>query len=460
MKPSILWSLRLGFSARQAEAIEKQGLSPFLKKSFKPGGTIESPDFFADHPKTLAELKDYRKLLKSANPQQKNEARALQRKKGQQLQKWWLDRMESAEFPLREKMTCFWHNHFVSTLQKVKNPYFIFQHYKLLWEGAFGNFRQLTKDVLRSNAMLVYLDNVKNKKGNINENLARELLELFSLGIGRYTEHDVRAAAKALAGLNLGDDKGTYRKRIQIDEAIEFLGQEGNFEADDIVDIIFEESEVPYLITGKILQWFLYDNPEESLVRAYGDYLREVDFEMRPFLTKIFMEESKKDKTGEKIKDPLTFILQLKDEFGLAKINNYLLLPFLTQQGMELFNQPNVKGWEGGRSWLTAQVFLQRQQIAERLLRAKKLPGHKNLSEKYGIESGTLAPELEWDRNGTAAEIIDTYSERLLFEKQNKLNEEMERILPYDFDPKSKNAGQAVARLVNYIIKTPEFQLV
>lgn len=119
--------------------------------------------------------------------------------------------MRDSQFPLREKMVGFWLNHFEVTSQKVKSSYWIFQHNNLLRENAFGNFRELTKKVIYSNAMLGYLDNVENKKDKINENLSRELLELFTIGIGTYSEEDIKNGIKALAGLNLGEEQGMYR---------------------------------------------------------------------------------------------------------------------------------------------------------------------------------------------------------------------------------------------------------
>ena len=146
-------------------------------------------------------------------------------------------------------MVLFWHNHFVTTSQKVKVNWWIYQNNYLLRENAFGNFKELTKKVLYSNAMVRYLDNVDNKKGNINENLSRELLELFTLGIGNYTENDIKNGAKALAGLGIGQKEAFYRSLFEDNDTITYLSKTGNFKVDDLVDIIFEQKAVPYLLT-------------------------------------------------------------------------------------------------------------------------------------------------------------------------------------------------------------------
>ena len=139
----------------------------------------------------------------------------------------------------------------------------------ILREHAFGNFKELTKQIIKSNAMVKYLDNVDNKKGKYNENLSRELLELFTIGIGNYTESDIKNGARALAGLNYGDNRAAYRRFAEDDTDKTYFGKTGNWKADDLVDIIFEQKNIPYLITRKILEWFIYDNPPEDLVTYY-----------------------------------------------------------------------------------------------------------------------------------------------------------------------------------------------
>ena len=192
MDKHILWSLRLGFSAKQSELIEKDGLSRFLDKSFKSQIETSLPEFLDDAPKTLNELRYLRKSFRKSKDdteQMVKMKKTLKRgiQNAQELKEWWLEKMLHSDYPLREKMTLFLQNHFVVTSKKVKNNYWVYQHNQLLRENAFGNFRELTKNVLRTNAMVKYLDNTKNRKGKINENLSRELLELFTLGIGNYT---------------------------------------------------------------------------------------------------------------------------------------------------------------------------------------------------------------------------------------------------------------------------------
>jgi uncharacterized protein (DUF1800 family) len=311
--------------------------------------------------------------------------------------------------------------------------------------------------------MVRYLDNTDNRNGKINENLSRELLELFTLGIGNYTENDIKNGAKALAGLGIGNKAAMYRKKLENNEEITYLGKTGIFKVDDLIDIIFEQKAIPYRITKKILQWFIYDDPTEELVQYYGDYFREVDFEIEPLLQKIIIEEYKKDNAGSKIKDPLVFVMQLLNELDLQEIDSKSILYFLRQQGMDLFDQPNVKGWDGGNSWLTSQTYLQRNQVADLLCNGKALKRRRkkmntNMMQTKVVE---LNPKIELQPTSIdTKKISKELSNRLFFKVNDTLQEDMISILKYDFDPKSPNAQQALLRLFNYMVKTPEFQLV
>ncbi len=465
MDKNHLWSLRLGYSSKQANQIEKLGIEAFVKKSIENSFNNKMPSFLDDEPKSLKEFKAIKKNIKELSEDEKKSLLKKQLRNSQELKKWWIDGLIDNEFPLREKMVCFWHNHYVTTLQKIKVNYWMYQQNHCIRENAFGNFKQLTKEMIKTNAMVRYLDNVDNRAGKINENLSRELLELFTIGIGNYTENDIKEGAKALAGLGLGNEKAIYRTIFEDETIKTFFGKQGNLKADDLVDIIFEQKNIPYLITQKILKWFIYDNPSEELVIYYGDYFRTINFEIKPLLIKIFTEEFEKENAGSKIKDPLTYILQLKNELNIEEIPAELLVFFLRQQGMDIFNQPNVKGWEGGNSWLTSQIFLQRNNVADLLCNGRTI-SRKSLNKmpdeimKDDFVIDKIKVSIDFDTSGDNKNIINDLSNRLLFKTEQNLQKDMEEILKYDFNPTSENAQNAVMRLFNYIVKTPEFQLI
>jgi uncharacterized protein (DUF1800 family) len=460
MKKEFLWSQRLGFSNQQAFAIQKLGMERFLQQSFQAPFNTSIPELLSDSPKSLEDLKKIRQTRKEDSEAGK-ELLKKEIQTSNELKAWWIDEMKTTEFPLREKMTLFWENHFVTAYQKVKVNYWIFQKNQLLRENAFGNFKTLTKKAMQTNAMVRYLDNVDNKKGKLNENLSRELLELFTLGIGNYSEADIKNGAKGLAGLGVGETTAMYRRFLEDNNPIEYLGKKGVLKLDEMVDAIFDHPKIPYLLTQKILQWFLYDEPKENLVKHYGDYFRKVNFEIKPLLIKIFTEEfAKNDTAGSKIKNPLEYILLLTSELKTQRPESTTIAFFLKQQGMDLFNPPNVKGWDGGKSWLTSQIYLQRNNVADLLSSGKSIPRSKLERENTLNKKQAFSISLDWNTKGTNKEIIKELTDRLLFSTDTSLQQDLEKILKYDFDPQSLGANDAVLRLFNAIIKSPEFQLI
>lgn len=471
MNYNTLWSLRLGFSNQQSDAISKLGIKTFLEQSFNVPFDDTIPGFLDKSPKTI---KDFQTLKTERKLQSQEEKMLFLRREVKtniEMRSWWINKLQNSELPLTEKMTLFWHNHFVATFQKIKVNHWVFYHNQMLRENAFGNFKDLTKKIIKTNATVKYLDNNDNKVGKLNENLSRELLELFTLGIGNYSEQDIRNGAKGLAGLSIGLNNAVYRPRLQDDESFEYLGKSGSFKIDEMIDIIFEQPNIPYNITRKILKWFIYDNPDEVLVKYYGDYFKKQNFEIKPLLLKIFTEEFDKKTAGSKIKNPLEYILQLSAELQIQNPNGRLLAFFVKQQNMNLFNQPNVKGWIGGNSWLSSQTYLQRNNVADLLCNGKNFPKQKKEKETEIVQEMMTGNEnqtydrqvkinLEWNKSGNNKEIIEDLKNRLLFQTDSNTQLDFEKILKYDFDPKTDGSQNAVIRLFNAMVKTPEFQLI
>lgn len=459
MEKAALWSLRLGFTTKQSKVIEKKGIEAFVMKSFTSDFSTEIPNCLKDSPKYIKDIRENKKQYRDRTDQEKRKIIKATLIDALEIKKWWIDEIRNQEYPLREKMTLFWHNHFVSTSQKVKVNWWIYQHNTTVRENAFGNFRELTKKIIKSNAMIEYLDNQDNRINKLNENLSRELLELFTIGIGNYSENDIKNGAKALAGLLPNDTEGTYRPNFENSEEIEYFGKKGIFKADDLIDIIFQQQQTPYLIVRKILKWFIYDNPEDDLVKYYGDYFREIDFEIQPLLTKIISEEYSKDTSGSKIKNPLEYILQLTDTLNCNEINSESIYFFIKQQGMDLYDQPNVKGWDGGNSWLTSQIYLQRNNVSDLLCSGRTI-SRKVLNNMENKTVEPLRVSIKYNSNDSPQQIIKNLSKLNLFEVNIELQKDFETILKYDFDPKSNNASEAILRLFNFMTKTPEYQLI
>src|SRR5689334_11855154 len=180
------------------------------------------------------------------------------------LQYWWLLTMVRTKQPLQERMTLFWHSHFTTAYSKVKDEMALTQQNQLYRDFALGNFKDFVKAVSRNRAMIEYLDGQSNRKGQPNENYARELMELFTIGIGNYTEQDVREAARAFTGWGYRGLVYFFNKNQHDDGSKTFMGKTGNFNGDDIIDIIIDNPQTGRFITTKLWRNFVYDNPDKA----------------------------------------------------------------------------------------------------------------------------------------------------------------------------------------------------
>jgi uncharacterized protein (DUF1800 family) len=471
MKQEYFLSQRLGFTNAQANTLNTMGVEKFLKASFNAPYSKDMPPFLKNAPKNRQEYRDMRK----ANEEDKKLLVVAETTRNIGIAHWWQENMYTNTYPLREKMVLFWHNHFVSSFQKTKSAWGMYTQNQLFREHAFGNFRELTRHILYDNTMIVYLDNTQNKAGAINENLSRELLELFTLGVGNYTEQDIKEGAKALAGLNLGDEKGRYYPRLENNMEKNYLGKKGNWKADDVVKLIFEQPKAAHRISEKLLKYFVSDTPLSNMVEEYAIFLKKADFEIKPFLEKMVKDERFLQSQGQKIKDPLSFLMQVCHEFQMDLPQAKRLVPYFKAQGMILLNPPNVKGWDGGKTWLSSQKLLQRVGVVSLIssgnnLESFKIKGEKrqeevvemmnaNTEQVYGKPS-IKKPIFIWDNTlKTNKDIIKDIADRLVFKISTDMQQDMEQIIKYDFNATQPNAQQAITRLAEYIMKSPEYQI-
>lgn len=453
-------SLRLGFSTKQAEAIKAEGISHFIEQQLNAKSILAVPDFIANSPKNLLALRALKKKAEKGGKKLEQVATDLA-KLGIGWKAFVIERCMESQFPLREKINLFFQNHFVSTLQSVKVPYWIFKHYETINTHSLGNYKTLVKEMVYTNAMIKYLDNQQNKKGSINENLGRELLELFTLGEGHFTESDIRNTALSLAGLTFGVEHGQYRAKLKDYSIKTVFGQSGNFIIDDVIDIIFKQKNTPYFLTEKVLKWFFYDTPDLELINKYAEVLKQNNFELKPFFLKLFEDECAKNKGGNQIKNSLIFLIQIHQDLNLKP--NYLLMTFfLRNQGMDLYDQPNVKGWKGGQAWLTSQIYADRNQLVDFIIEGNK-KFEKALSrrlEKYDVGEISFKPSLEINNKINAKSILQELTQKMIFEVNDNMLAELDQLLKYDFDPQSENASQHILKVYQYLAKTPEFQII
>ena len=460
METLCLNALRFGFSTKDAVKIEKLGLSKYISNQLNAKIDLVEPKFINESPKSLAEL---RELKQSADKEGKDLEKVAKNliKINFEWKAFLVERFFETAYPLREKINLYFQNHFVVTLQSVNVPYWIFQHYQTINQNSTGNYKTLVKEMVYSNAMIKYLDNQQNKKGKINENLARELLELFTLGEGNYAENDIKNTALALAGLTFGESKGQYRPFLIDSSSKTVFGKSGNFNIDEVIDIIFEQKNTPYFLAEKVLKWFFYDNPPQELIYKYGNLLKDKQFELNPFFQEMFEQEGNNEKGGNQIKNPLIYFAQI--HYDLQLTPNYKLLAFLLKnQTMDIYDQANVKGWKGGQNWLTSQIYADRNQFIDFIIDGNK-QFEKILNKRLEkFELGTISynPKLKILNKKNAQTILNELTQKMLFEANEDLKQELNQLLKYDFDPKAENAEKSILKVYQFLAKSPEFQII
>jgi uncharacterized protein (DUF1800 family) len=318
------------------------------------------------------------------------------------LQIWWLIRIASSRQPLIEKMSLFWHDHFATSAQKVTGSMLMYGQVDILRSQAIGNFRNLLTDVCKDPAMLFWLDNQFNVKLKPNENFAREIMELFTLGVGNYSEKDVQEVARAFTGWTIQRRGRQVQKpqgklppnvtfafvRSQHDTGIkEVLGNKGAFDGEDVIGILCGNPRTSLYLTEKIWNWFVYPEPDVKIIEKHAAAFRDAGLDIKSLLRSIMMSpEFVSDKAERAIyKNPVDFCLStirqlgVGEEFVMAmgaegeEYNRQKTIPAVAAQqamksmGMDLLFPPDVSGWDGGKAWITTSTMVERIQWADRI---------------------------------------------------------------------------------------------
>lgn len=309
----------------------------------------------------------------------------LSREKTLALNVAWVDRLSNAEELLREKMTLFWANHFVC---EDNNFIFTQNFHNTLRKHALGNFKDFVVAISKEAAMTKYLNTKQNKKRKPNENFARELMELFTLGVGHYTEQDIKESARAFTGYG-HDFQGDFSfRKGQHDEGNKtFFGKTGPFTGDDIIDIILQNKQCANYICGKLYRYFVNDTIDENHVNAmaavfYKDY--NIEKLMRFVLLSDWFYDEKH--IGNKIKSPIEFLVGLKTVVPVNFKDEKQLLYIQKLLGQMLLNPPNVAGWKGGRSWIDSNTIVLRLKLPSLILNNGYISKEKEGSSDAGID--------------------------------------------------------------------------
>jgi uncharacterized protein (DUF1800 family) len=424
-------------------------------------GAVESLLYFTDEGAHFA-LPDFTKRASpftlavepwlEVKPDMQTRLRVLQIQNGEQAEQmraWWLNRMAQTPNPLREKMTLFWHGHFATGMQKVDDAYLMWLQNDLFRTHATGNFGELTKAISRDPAMMIYLDINRSNKAHPNENFAREVMELFTLGIGNYTEQDIQEAARAFTGYRIDPfDKCSFKFNDRDhDHGLKtFMSEQSDFTGDQILDKILSLSACSKFIAKKVWRFFASENPPPTLVERLATALHDGKYEIRPLLREIFTSAEFYSNTVmySQIKSPVQYVVQAARQFEVAlpmgQVQNAL-----RQMGQVLFAPPNVKGWDGGRAWINTQTLLARYNLADAYLR-----GGKNVK----LDLQKIAPP---DLRSDADRLIAQLCLRLLhWPPEQRLLKSFTAFLAAKKPPFD---DETVRGLLHVMMSTPQFQL-
>jgi len=321
---------------------------------------------------TALELPDRRRLATMSREERKEMLR-MNRNNIMVLNKCWIDHMAFTPAQLREKMTFFWHDHFAC---KLRNPKVAHIQNTTLRNFALDTFPNLLHAIAKDPGMLLFLNNQQNKKDHPNENFARELLELFTLGRGHYTEKDVKEAARAFTGWSVMPDGSFFFRRRQHDDGKkEFLGKRGNFGGEEIIDIVLEQKQTARFITEKIYRYLVHHIPDPEVLETWSDSFYESGYNIASLLQKIFKSDHfYADKhIGSRIKSPVEYLVGmmrlLNVRFGAPEGPVYIQKIL----GQMLLFPPNVSGWPQQRAWIDSSSMMARLSIPKMIFTAGAL---------------------------------------------------------------------------------------
>lgn len=435
---------RAGFGGTPDEvlALHAKGMDGAVASLLEaPDDSDLFPPPSASVPQNILEL---RMQLKGKSEQEKRALQSVIRReeyrKMADLRAWWLNRMRWSPFPAREKAVLFWHGHWATSIEKVKDAFAMWQQNETLRACALGRFEPMVREISRDPAMMRYLDLSQSKREQPNENFARELMELFTLGEGHYTESDIHESARAFTGYRINPQtlQFTFADWQHDEGEKSFFGFKGNFSGDDIIGFLTADPQCARFLSRKLWVFYASGNPSKELVDALAETYRALHLNTGELLGTIFRSREfyGPDVVRKQIKSPVQWIVQATKELKIP-------LPsgtdgMIRQLGQTPFAPPNVKGWDGGRAWISSATLLLRYNMAG------------NIVEGPGVDPDKILPP-SLDANAAC----DTIGQRLF---QFSMNGTLQKqFLSYLSDhPPEKNVRRD---LIHLMMSTPDYQL-
>ncbi len=450
---------------------------------FEDDASYPRPDahtFEADimRPPTEEEQRAYRLALRNQDENEvakfreaRQQRQRLDRRQVRGMQEWWLTRMIETPRPMEEKLTLFWHGHFATSYRTIENSYHMFMQNKMFREHAAGNFGQMLFRIIRDPGMLRYLDNTSNRKNAPNENLARELMELFSLGEGMYEEGDIKEGARALTGYTFYHNDFIFNPDQHDEGTKNILGRRGRMDGDDFVQAILARRSCAEFICMKLYRYFVREvpgkdhddyRPTVSVIRNLASTLAGQKYELRPMLRKMLLSEHfyADAVVGEHIKSPVELVVGAVRSLRTPVRDLGILVESLDLMGQNLLFPPNVAGWDGGRSWINTSTLFVRQNILNFLLTGKTPTGYSALAQIDRYDPSVLLADLARTDPGAERDPQRVVAYLLRFMLGPGERPERERVL-LEFTHKHNDAitDDIVIALIALITAMPEYQL-
>jgi len=375
---------------------------------------------------TRAERMAYRIALRNGDDEtiqrfqlERQRQRRMDRRQLREFQRWWLSRMVGAPAPLPEKITLLWHGHFASSHRKVRNTHHMALQQDLFRREALGSFAALLRGIVRDPATLAYLDNHRSTQRAPNENLARELMELFSLGAGRYRERDIKEGARALTGHTFEGDEFVFREQWHDGGVKEILGRRGRFDGDDFVEIILAQRRCAEFLAATLYGWFVAPLPDDvgeapvnqrSVILSLTRTALANRYDLRATVRRLLLSEHFYDPAfrGTKIKSPAELTVGLLRSLGAPAARPGVLVGSMDRMGQTPLLPPNVAGWPQGRGWINTTTMLARQNLPALALTGAGRRGDidrlgrggmfdpSGLVAELGLGDGSTASETAW----------------------------------------------------------------
>jgi uncharacterized protein (DUF1800 family) len=374
------------------------------------------------------------------------------------LRRWWIYRMTYSKRPLEEKITLFWHGHFATSNAKVGNAYLMYEQNELFRKNGLGDFQTLLNKVSKDSAMIKWLDNQDNRKNKPNENYAREIMELFTLGIGNYSETDVKEAARAFTGWMAPDGFYFNKKQHDFGEKT-FLGAKGKFNGEDICNALACKPETAKFISRKMIRFFSHDDPDEATVERIAEVYMASNGNLRSVMKAVLIDKSFiGDKSYHcKIKSPVEMVIGTLKTLQVQKLDGDLAA-LMSRMGQNLFEPPNVKGWDGGLTWIASDTLMERFNFAARIS-----------TQKFDTVDGYISPDkLAKNFDMKTAEDMVNHLLALLVDSdvpkatRKKLIEYVATDLsghPTEAAPNGKTLDVKMRGLIHLIMTLPSYQL-